>query len=64
MENHLPAVYLATRGKTAWSVAGRHTGLINLPLTPQRERNGRGSRSNKPQRSSGKDTWVFLGSSA
>jgi probable phosphoglycerate mutase len=39
MSNPLPIVYLARHGETAWSVSGQHTGLTDLPLTPNGERN-------------------------
>lgn len=38
MSEPLPVVYLARHGETAWSVSGQHTGLTDLPLTPQGER--------------------------
>jgi len=42
MDNHLPVIYIARHGETAWSVTGQHTGLTDLPLTPQGETNARG----------------------
>lgn len=42
MENQLPVVYLARHGETAWTITGQHTGLTDLPLTEQGERNARG----------------------
>jgi broad specificity phosphatase PhoE len=41
MEKHLPVIYVARHGETAWTVTGQHTGLTDLPLTPQGERNAR-----------------------
>jgi broad specificity phosphatase PhoE len=37
----LPEVYLARHGNTAWTVTGQHTGLTDLPLTPNGECNAR-----------------------
>ena len=39
MSEALPEVYLARHGNTAWTVTGQHTGLTNLPLTPNGEIN-------------------------
>jgi broad specificity phosphatase PhoE len=39
MDNHLPVIYIARHGETAWTLTGQHTGLTDLPLTAQGERN-------------------------
>ena len=39
MTGNLPAVYIARHGNTAWTHTGQHTGLTNLSLTPDGERN-------------------------
>ena len=39
MSQRLPVVYLARHGNTAWTHSGQHTGLTDLPLTPDGERN-------------------------
>jgi probable phosphoglycerate mutase len=41
MVSALPILCLARHGETAWSIAGQHTGLTDLPLTEQGERNAR-----------------------
>ena len=41
MSEALPIVYLARHGETAWSLTGQHTGLTDLPLTANGERNAR-----------------------
>jgi broad specificity phosphatase PhoE len=41
MNSQLSVVYLARHGETAWSLTGQHTGLTDLPLTEQGERNAR-----------------------
>jgi broad specificity phosphatase PhoE len=39
MSETLPVVYVARHGNTAWTHSGQHTGLTDLPLTPDGERN-------------------------
>ena len=39
MSDVLPVVYIARHGNTAWTHSGQHTGLTDLPLTPDGERN-------------------------
>jgi probable phosphoglycerate mutase len=41
MSKVLPVVYVARHGETAWSLSGQHTGLTDLPLTSNGERNAR-----------------------
>jgi broad specificity phosphatase PhoE len=41
MSQKLPEVYIARHGNTAWTFSGQHTGLTDLPLTPDGERNAR-----------------------
>jgi broad specificity phosphatase PhoE len=41
MDGQLPVIYIARHGETAWTVTGQHTGLTDLPLTTQGERNAR-----------------------
>ena len=39
MAESLPVVSIARHGNTAWTHSGQHTGLTDLPLTPDGERN-------------------------
>jgi len=39
MTEKVPVVYIARHGNTAWTHSGQHTGLTDLPLTPDGERN-------------------------
>jgi broad specificity phosphatase PhoE len=39
MSDGLPVVYMARHGNTAWTHTGQHTGLSDLPLRPDGERN-------------------------
>jgi broad specificity phosphatase PhoE len=41
MSEVLPVLYVARHGETAWSLSGQHTGLTDLPLTANGERNAR-----------------------
>src|ERR1700731_4810193 len=41
MAGGLPKIYLARDGQTEWSQTGQHTGLTDIPLTPQGEENAR-----------------------
>jgi broad specificity phosphatase PhoE len=41
MSEALSVVYIARHGETAWSLSGLHTGLTDLPLTSNGERNAR-----------------------
>ncbi|HET8923556.1 MAG TPA: histidine phosphatase family protein [Candidatus Acidoferrum sp.] len=41
MSDVLPVLYVARHGETAWSLSCQHTGLTDLPLTPNGERNAR-----------------------
>jgi probable phosphoglycerate mutase len=42
MQEQLPVIYVVRHGDTAWSVSGQHTGLTDLPLTPEGEAHARG----------------------
>jgi broad specificity phosphatase PhoE len=41
MSDTLPVVYLARHGGTAWTISHQHTGVTDLPLTPQGEAEAR-----------------------
>ncbi len=41
MSTSLPMVYLARHGETAWTISRQHTGITDLPLTANGERNAR-----------------------
>jgi broad specificity phosphatase PhoE len=41
MTQKLPALYIARHGETIWSLSGQHTGMTDLPLTENGERNAR-----------------------
>ena len=41
MTDALPVVYLARHGETAWTISHQHTGLTDLPLTPNGENQAR-----------------------
>ena len=41
MSQILPKIYLARHGETEWSLSGQHTGVSDIPLTQNGERNAR-----------------------
>lgn len=41
MSEKLPKIYLARHGETEWSLSGQHTGVTDIPLTANGERNAR-----------------------
>lgn len=41
MNRSLPKIYLARHGETIWSLSGQHTGMTDIPLTEQGEKNAK-----------------------
>ncbi len=41
MHSSLPKIYLARHGETIWSLSGQHTGMTDIPLTEQGEKNAK-----------------------
>ncbi len=41
MSDKFPKIYLARHGETEWSLSGQHTGVTDIPLTPNGERNAK-----------------------
>jgi probable phosphoglycerate mutase len=41
MMEKFPVIFLARHGNTAWTHSGQHTGLTDIPLTPDGERNAK-----------------------
>jgi probable phosphoglycerate mutase len=39
LREHLPQIFIARHGQTAWSLSGQHTGRTDLPLTADGEQN-------------------------
>ncbi len=38
---NFPKIYLARHGETTWSLSGQHTGMTDIPLTEQGEKNAK-----------------------
>ncbi len=41
MSDKFPKIYLARHGETEWSLSGQHTGVTDIPLTANGERNAK-----------------------